>query len=264
MDKHAKCIYYFLNLFPQIKTQTWCFRIYSLWSWNMRWAFTRISETVKEPVLFYALVWFSHARGPHTFIGRGKSPFHPRSRCFVSAWVLDLCKNTGWLQAKKFHFSRWQFIQLTLIPLTDTWVSTLWHQSFSCLFFTFDETISYWILCSLRSASYKIIVPPAQLAIKWFTQMTKTPKTFFFFICYHPSPRQPAGKVQSFGLEGWGYSEGGQIKTNFSLFSFLYMCVYAKSFWPRETITPVVCLSVFFFFCWCNVSQVLYIIYINC
>ena len=75
--------------------------------------------------------------------------------------------------------------------------------------------------------------------------MTKTLKTLFFFICYHPSPRQPAGKVQSFGPEGWGYSEGGQIKTNFSLFSFVCMCVYAKYFWPRKTITPVVCLFVF-------------------
>ena len=36
---------------------------------------------------------------------------------------------------------------------------------------------------------------------------------------------QPAGKVQSFGLEGCRYSEGGQIKTNFSLFSFLCVCV---------------------------------------
>ena len=42
--------------------------------------------------------------------------------------------------------------------------------------------------------------------------MTRTLKTLLFFICYHPSPRQPAAKVQSFGREGWGYSEGGQIK----------------------------------------------------
>ena len=104
MDKHAKCIYYFPNVFSQIKTQTWCFQIYSLWSWNMRWAFTRSSETVKQPVLFYALVWFSHARGPHTLIGRGKSPFHPRSRCFVSAWVLDLRKNTGSFTGEKVPF----------------------------------------------------------------------------------------------------------------------------------------------------------------
>ena len=89
---------------------------------------------------------------------------------------------------------------------------------------------------------YKIIVPHTQLAIKWFTQMTKTLKTLFFFICYHPSPRQPAGKVQSFGPEGWGYSEGGQIKTNFSLFSFVCVGVCAKYFWPRETISPVVFL----------------------
>ena len=96
MDKHAKCIHYFLNVFSQIKT---------LWSWNMRWAFTRSSETVKQPVLFYALVWFSRARGPHTLTGRGKSPFHPlRSRCFVSAWVLDLRKNTGWFTGEKVPF----------------------------------------------------------------------------------------------------------------------------------------------------------------
>ena len=31
--------------------------------------------------------------------------------------------------------------------------------------------------------------------------------------------------VRSFGPEGWGYSEGGQIKTNFSLFSFVCVCV---------------------------------------
>ena len=105
MDKHAKCIYYFLNVFSQIKTQTWCFQIYSLWSWNMRWAFTRSSETVKRAVLFYALVWFSLARVPHTLTGRGKSPFHPlRSRCFVSAWVLDLRKNTGWFTVEKVPF----------------------------------------------------------------------------------------------------------------------------------------------------------------
>ena len=105
MYKHAKCRYYFPNVFSQIKTQTWCFQIYSLWSWNMRWAFTRSSETVKQPVLFYALVWVSRARGPHTLTGRGKSPFHPlRSRCFVSAWVLDLRKNTGWFTGEKVTF----------------------------------------------------------------------------------------------------------------------------------------------------------------
>ena len=75
--------------------------------------------------------------------------------------------------------------------------------------------------------------------------MTKTLETLFFFICYYPSSRQPAGKVQSFGPEGWRYSEGGKIKTNFSLFCFVCMCVCAKYFWPRETISPVVCLFVF-------------------
>ena len=99
--------------------------------------------------------------------------------------------------------------------------------------------------------------------------MTKTLKTFFFFICYHLSPRQPAGKVQSFGREGWGYCEGGQIKTNFLLFSFVCVgvcvCVCAKYSWPRETISPVV----FFFkkcgypgfFCCCNESGSIYFLH---
>ena len=161
MDEHAKCIYYFLNVFSQIKTQTWCFQIYSLWSWNMRWAFTRSSETVKQPVLFYALVWFSHARGPHTLIRRGKSPFHPRSRCFVSAWVLDLRTNTGWFRVIKVPFL-WSTIypanfdtfngHLELVPSgISPFIVFFWP--------SMRRYISYWILCSLRSTSYKIIVP---------------------------------------------------------------------------------------------------------
>ena len=109
------------------------------------------------------------------------------------------------LQSKKFHFSGLKFNQLTLVKKKKRKkyisrtprVSTLEHQCLSYL--TFDKTISYWILGSLRSTSYKILVPHTQLAIKWFIQMTKTLKTLFFFIFYHPSPRQPAGKVQSFG-----------------------------------------------------------------
>ena len=62
---------------------------------------------------------------------------------------------------------------------------------------------------------------------------------------------QPAGKVQSFGLEGCRYSEGGQMKSNFSLFSFLCVCVCVceKYFWLRETISPLFFFSLFFFFC---------------
>ena len=156
----------------------------------MRWAFTKSSETVKQPVLCYALVWFSHARGPHTLIGRGKSPFHPRSRCFVSAWLLDLGKNTGWFTGKKVLFL-WSTIYLANfdtfnghLELVPSGISPL----IVFFFFTFDETISYWILCSWRSTSYKIIVPHTH---NWL-------KTLFFFICYHPFPRQPVGKVQSF------------------------------------------------------------------
>ena len=158
MYKHTKCRYYFPNVFSQIKTQTWCFQIYSLWSWNMRWAFTRTSETLKQPVLFYALVWFSHALGPHSLIGCGKSPFHPRTGCFVSAWVLDLRKNTGWFTGEKGPF-----LWSTIYPANfDTFNGDLelvpsGISSFLVFFFTLDETISYWILCSLGSTSYKSV-----------------------------------------------------------------------------------------------------------
>ena len=50
------------------------------------------------PCMIFARAWASHA------LGRGKSPFHPRSRCFVSAWVLDLRKNTGWFTVEKVPF----------------------------------------------------------------------------------------------------------------------------------------------------------------
>ena len=112
--------------------------------------------------------------------------------------------------------------------------------------------MSYWILCSLRSTSDKKIVPNTQLAIKWFTQKTKIRKTLFFFICYYPSSRQPAGKVQSFGPEGWGYSEGGQIKTNFSLFCFVCICVCVRSIFGRvkQYRRLFVCLFVCFFKVW--------------
>ena len=103
-DKHAKCIYYFLNSVSQIKTRTWCFQIFSLWSWDMQWAFTRSSETVKQPVLFYALVWFSHARGPHTLIRRGKSPFTLAPDFSFQLGFLIYFKRKGWFTSEKVLF----------------------------------------------------------------------------------------------------------------------------------------------------------------
>ena len=188
----------------------------------MRWAFTRSSKTVKQPVLFHALVWFSRARGPHTLIGRGKSPFHPRSRCFVSAWVLDLRTNTDWFRVINVPFL-WSTIYPANFDTFNGHLELVLSAGISTFLVFFLP--SYWILCTIRSTSYKKIVPHTQLAMKWFTQMTKTLKTLFCFISYHPSPMQPAGKVQSFGLEGCRYSKGGQIKTNFSLFSFVCVCV---------------------------------------
>ena len=132
--------------------------------------------------------------------------FSPSALQVFRSWGLDLHKNTGWFTVEKVSF-----LWSTVYPATfgkkkkitkyrTPRVSTLTHQSLSCLFCTFDKTMSYWILGPLRSTSYKIIVPHTQLAIRWFTQMTKTPETVFFFIFYHTSPREPVGKVQSFGL----------------------------------------------------------------
>ena len=125
------------------------------------------------PCMIFARAW-----GPHTLIGYGKSPFHPRSGCFVSAWVLDLCKNTGWFTGGKGPFL-WSTIypanfdtfngHLELVPSGNFLLVP-----FLSFFFTLDETISYWLLCSLRSTSHNIIFSHTQLAIRWYTQMTKT------------------------------------------------------------------------------------------
>ena len=103
------------------------------------------------PCMIFARAWASHA-----LIGRDKSPFHPRYRCFVSAWVLDLRKNTGWFTGEKVPF-----LWSTICPANfDTFNEHLelvlsGISPFLVFFLTFDETISYWILCSLSSTSYK-------------------------------------------------------------------------------------------------------------
>ena len=107
------------------------------------------------PCNIFARAWTSDA------IGRGKSPFHPRSRCLVSAWVLDLRKNTGWFTGEKVPFL-WSTIypanfdtfngHLELVPSgISTFIVFFWP--------SMRRYISYRILCSLRSTSYKIIVP---------------------------------------------------------------------------------------------------------
>ena len=59
------------------------------------------------------------------------------------------------------------------------------------------------MLGSLRSTSYKILVPHTQLAIKWFTQMTKTIKTLFFL----SSTIHPQG---SLGKKSWARAPGAE------------------------------------------------------
>ena len=86
--------------------------------------------------------------------------------------------------------------------------------------------ISYWILCSLRSTSYKIIVPHTHNRLSnGLPRWPKPEKPPSFFICYHPSPRQPAGEVQSFGPEGWGIVRVSKLKLTFHCF---LLCVCAS------------------------------------
>ena len=105
------------------------------------------------------------------------------------------------LQSKKFHFSGLQFNQLTLVKKRKEKNIYLGH-----LELVPSSISASLILPSIRQYRIEYLALYAVLATKylfhthkWFIQMTKTLKTFFFFIFYHPSPRQPAGKVQSFG-----------------------------------------------------------------
>ena len=265
MYKHAKCRYYFPNVFSQIKTQTWCFQIYSLWSWNMRWAFTRSSETVKQPVLLYALVWFSHPRGPHTLIWCGKSPFHPRSRCFVSAWVLDLHKNKGWFTVEKVPF--------------------LWSIIYPANFGTFNAHLElepsgispllvfFWP--SIRRYRIEYLALYAVLATKylchthnWLSYSLpkwRNPYKPFSFLSATIRPRGSLRKKsRASGTGAGGIVRVGKSKLTFHCF-FFCACVFevflaawnniAGCFFEKVRVSQ--------YFCRCNVSQVLCIFHIN-
>ena len=155
------------------------------------------------PFLCPRMIWFSRARVPHTLTGRGKSPFHPlRSRCFVSAWVLDLRKITGWLTVEKVPFL-WSTIypanfgkkksnnnnkkigHLELVPFS---ISPF-------LVVTFDKTISYWILGSLRSTSYKILVTYTHtIGYQMVYPNDQNPKNLVLFYLLPSVPEAACGK----------------------------------------------------------------------
>ena len=162
-----------------------------------RWSFL-------YPRMIIARSW----RGPHTLTGRGKSPFHPRSRCFVSAWVLDLRKNTGWFTVEKVPF--------------------LWSTSYPAKFGAFNGDpelvpssigpflVFFWP--SIRRYRIEYLALYAALATTSYFFHTHTlgyqnglpsddqnPENLvlFLFATIRPSG-QPPGKVQSFGPGDWG------------------------------------------------------------
>ena len=99
--------------------------------------------------------------------------------------------------------------------------------------------------------------------------MTKNLKTLFFFYLLPSVPEAAFGKSPELRARGLGH-EGGQIKTNFSLFSFVCVCHCVRSISVRVKQYGRLFVCLFFFkvwvsrfLCWCNVSQVLHIFYIN-
>ena len=65
----------------------------------------------------------------------------------------------------------------------------------------------------------------------------QNPKNLVLFYLLPSVPKAACGKSRP-GPGDLGYSEGGQIKTNFSLFFCVFVC--ANYLWPRETKAPVV------------------------
>ena len=248
----------------------------------MRRAFTESSETVKQPVLCYAFVWFSRARTPHTLTGRGKSPFHPlRSRCFVRG-VSIYIKIRADLQSKKFHFSGLQFIQLPLVRKKKQ-QQNIGHPELvpssispSLVFFApsirrcrIEYLALYAVLalennCSTDTISYQMVYPNDQ---------NPKNRVLFYLLPYVPkrtrgkSPELRAGAPGAEGIVRMGRLK---LTTNFSRFfsvcvrvcvcvcvSEVFVAAWnnsASCFWKSVGI-PV--------FCWCNVSHVLFIFYIK-
>ena len=78
---------------------------------------------------------------------------------------------------------------------------------------------------------YKIIVPHTQLAIKWFTQMTKTLKTLIVLFYLLPSvPEAACGKspVPASITRAGGIVRVGKLKLTFHCF-LLCVCVCVRS-----------------------------------
>ena len=185
-----------------------------LWSWNMRWTFTRSSATAKQVVLFIPsygyrakLTRASHAQGVKNLL------FPLCSRCFVSAWVLDLRKNAGWFTVEKVPF--------------------FWSTSYPAKFGAFNWDLElvpssigpflvfFWP--SIRRYRIEYLAIYAALATKYFFHThththTRTlgyqnglpnddqnPKNLvlFLFATIRPSG-QPPGKIQGFGPGDWG------------------------------------------------------------
>ena len=65
----------------------------------------------------------------------------------------------------------------------------------------------------------------------------QNPKNLVLFYLLPSVPKAACGKSPELRSRARG-PEGGQIKTNFSLFFCVLVC--ANYLWPRETITPVV------------------------
>ena len=202
---NCKVHIYYQNVFCQIKTQTWCFQIY-LRCFEAGICDERLPEVPRQQNRWSLLY-------PRMIIARSwKNLLFPLcSRCFVSAWVLDLRKNAGWFTVEKVPF--------------------LWSTSYPAKFGAFNGDLElvpssigpflvfFWP--SIRRYRIEYLAIYAALATKYFFHTrthTRTlgyqnalpnddqnPKNLvlFLFATIRPSG-QPPGKVQGFGPGDWG------------------------------------------------------------
>ena len=146
------------------------------------------------------------------------------------------------LQSKKFHFST---IYPAKFGINNNW------KKIGHLELVPPSISPFLVLPSIRRYRIECLALYAVLATKYL---------FHTHNCYqmvHPNDQNPQN-LGTWAPGAEGIVRVGKLKLTFQCF----FCVCAKYLWPRETIAPVVRVSRFFLG-WRNVSQVLFIFYIN-
>ena len=215
---------------------------------------------------FYTLVWLSREADEGLTRSQGvKNLLFPLcSRCFVSAWVLDLRKNAGWFTVEKVPFF-WSTSypakfgafngDLELVPssigpfLVFFWPSIRRYRI---------EYLAIYAALATKYFFHTHTLTHAHLAIKMvYPTMTKTLKTLFFFYLLPSVPRDSLReKSRASGPGIGGKVRVGKLKLTFHCEVFLHD-VKTKS---TVLVFEKVRVSRFFSV---EAIKVLYIFYIN-